>query len=316
MNHNESGNETLAESKQITQHNFSEGQKPIVTVRIATYMHEAYIKECIEGVLMQRTTFPVQIIVHDDASTDKTPSIIKEYEKKFPYLFTNIYQTENQYSKHGGKAVIDAMNKYTQGKYIAICEGDDYWTCPDKLQKQVNFLEANPEFALCFHNSEIIHGHKKTKKKYNFANFAKSIYTINDIIEKQWFIPTQSIVYRKEMNTMQKWSNYISNGDFALQLILAEKGPFFCVNETMSVYRKHPTSMNATHKRDFFSFKIIQILLYFDYYSEFKYNKIIWNRIEEIKSSVYKKNLYDRPLISRLFSIDYYIFKLKSAFKK
>jgi len=178
----------------------------------------------------------------------------------------------------------------------------------------VDFLERNEEYSMCFHNAEIRFDDNK-HKPHPFAKYSKNIYTIEDIINKAWFIPTQSIVYRKDMHSSPEWSKHVANGDYALQLLLAEKGSFYCINEIMSVYRKHGTSLNATHKRDYFPFKIIQILLYFDFYSNFKYNKIIWNRIEEIKSTIYKKNLYDRPLLNRLLSVDYYYFKFKSLVK-
>lgn len=111
---------------------------PIVSISCITYNHEDYIRDAIEGFLMQKTTFPVEILIHDDASTDKTADIIREYEKKYPHLIKPIYQTENQYSKGIG---VSATYQYPRanGNYITLCEGDDYWTDPYMLQKQVVF---------------------------------------------------------------------------------------------------------------------------------------------------------------------------------
>lgn len=123
-------------------------QEPLVSICCITYNHEKYIRDSIESFLMQETNFPFEIIIHDDASTDKTADIIREYEKKYPELIKPIYQTENQYSK--GIRVSLLTYKKSRGKYIAFCEGDDYWTDPLKLQKQVTFLEENPDYVITY----------------------------------------------------------------------------------------------------------------------------------------------------------------------
>src|SRR5574344_1986516 len=129
--------------------------KPLVVIRCITYNHESYIRDCLNGFVMQKTTFPFVAVVHDDASTDKTADIIREYAEKYPDIIKPIYETENQYSKSDG-SLERIMNAHTKGKYIALCEGDDYWIDPLKLQKQVDFLEANPEYSMCFHKAKVI----------------------------------------------------------------------------------------------------------------------------------------------------------------
>ena len=124
--------------------------EPLVSICCITYNHAPYIKECIEGFLMQKTTFPIEILIHDDCSTDGTTEIIKDYEKQYPDLIFPLYEEENQYQK-GKASEIDFYNyKRARGKYIAYCEGDDYWTDPLKLTKQVLFMEENPEIPCCF----------------------------------------------------------------------------------------------------------------------------------------------------------------------
>ena len=125
-------------------------QKPMVSVISITYNHEPYIRDCLEGFLMQKTNFPAEIIIHDDASTDHTADIIREYYEKRPDLFHVIIERENCYSIH--KPIMMPLYKQAQGKYIALCEGDDYWTDPLKLQKQFDFLESHPEYSGCFHS--------------------------------------------------------------------------------------------------------------------------------------------------------------------
>lgn len=122
---------------------------PLVTIRCITYNHEDYIRECLEGFIMQQTDFPFEAVVHDDASTDGTAEIIREYAEKYPDIIKPVFETENQYSKHDG-SLGRIMNQHMRGKYIAFCEGDDYWTDPHKLQKQVDFLESHPDCAMCY----------------------------------------------------------------------------------------------------------------------------------------------------------------------
>lgn len=145
----------LSSPTNLTSQEWSDDLLPMVSITCNTYMHENFIRDAIESFLMQKTTFKVEILVHDDASTDNTADIVREYESKYPHLFRNVYQIENQYKK------IPKTKKFIprykeRGKYIARCEGDDYWTDPYKLQKQVDFLEHNPDYVLCFHDAIVV----------------------------------------------------------------------------------------------------------------------------------------------------------------
>ena len=127
----------------------------IVSIICTAYNHEKYIRDALEGFVMQKTNFRFEAIVHDDASTDGTATIIREYAEKYPDIIKPIYETENQYSKHDG-SLQKIMNEACNGKYIAICEGDDYWTDSYKLQKQIDFLESHRDYTMCCSNSEIL----------------------------------------------------------------------------------------------------------------------------------------------------------------
>lgn len=120
----------------------------VVSIQCLTYNHALYIRQCLDGFVMQKTNFRFEAIVHDDASTDGTQDIIREYEKKYPDIIKPIYQKENQYSKGIPGYITNLVSSKCKGKYIAICEGDDYWTDPYKLQKQVDYLETHPECGL------------------------------------------------------------------------------------------------------------------------------------------------------------------------
>lgn len=120
----------------------------VVTIRCCTYNHEPYIRQCLDGFVMQRTNFRFEAVIHDDASTDRTGDIIREYAEKYPSIIIPIIEEENQYSKGDG-SISRILSPYMRGKYIAYCEGDDYWIDPLKLQKQVDFMESHPDYGLC-----------------------------------------------------------------------------------------------------------------------------------------------------------------------
>ncbi len=215
--------------------------KALVAIRCITYNHEAYIRDALEGFIMQKTNFPFVAIVHDDASTDGTADIIREYAAKYPDIIKPIYETENQYSKHDGslRRIMTAACEATGAKYIALCEGDDYWTDPLKLQKQVDFLESHPTFSLCFHNAhtKMLDG-SINDTIYNISGTRE--YTSSEIL-KNWTIPTASVVYRSgAIDNDPIMSNpKFKFGDNVLFLTAAKHGKLYCMDEYMSVYRKN-----------------------------------------------------------------------------
>ena len=220
---------------------------PLVTIRCITYNHEPYIRQCLEGFVMQKTTFPFEAVVHDDASTDGTAEIIREYAEKYPDIIKPIYETENQYSKHNG-SLTKIMNAHMRGKYIAICEGDDYWTDPLKLQKQVDFLESHPECSMCFHRShELL---EDVKVPLVFSHLREGYYTGEDVLET-WTVPTASVMYRNYGAYVGQCCPGVMWRDIFLFLLLAEKGCLYCMPDVMSVYRRNTNSVTLQQKKTF-----------------------------------------------------------------
>lgn len=216
-----------------------ENKNVVVSIICNAYNHELYIRQCLEGFVMQKTNFAFEVLIHDDASTDKTADIIREYEAKYPEIIKPIYQTENQYSKKTG---IMKTFQYprVKGKYIALCEGDDYWIDPLKLQKQVDFLEANPEYSMCFHRSNILN-ELEMNPVINPKVIEDKDYSANELFEN-WIVPTASIVYRSSIYTpMDKYINpeRMLNGDIILVLNCASRGKIRGFSDVMSVYRMH-----------------------------------------------------------------------------
>lgn len=269
-----------------------------------TYNHEKFIKEAIESFLKQKTNFKYEILIHDDASTDRTPLILREYEKKYPNLIRVIYQKENQYSK--GKMILSILDKKARGKYIAVCEGDDYWIDRNKLQKQIDYLEKNPKCGLCFHAVEI-YDDKLKKKIGEIAPYKKSqISSTKDIIlGGGGFIGTNSIVYRREaMLNPPKFYLECPVGDYPLQIINSTKEYAYFIKETMSAYRVNTgvswTDKNKSYEKEKeLNIKLIKMLEDLNSYTDYKYMKEIFKKIEEWSYRIIKCNQAKKINISK-----------------
>lgn len=174
---------------------------PLVSICCITYNHAQFIRKCLDGFLMQQTDFPIEILIHDDCSTDGTTEIIREYEAKYPDLIFPLYEEENQYQQ-GKAAEIDLYNyRRARGKYIAYCEGDDYWTDLLKLQKQVDFMEANPEYSVCWHRSKqfIVETGEYVEDKCEVVLNGKDGVDIDlDTYFSQWYTQPLTMVFRRD----------------------------------------------------------------------------------------------------------------------
>lgn len=220
--------------------------KPKVSVVCMVYKHEAYLRQCFDGFVMQKTTFPIEILVNDDCSPDGSANVMREYEEKYPELFHCIYQEENQYSK-GKMAWWEVLFPMAKGDYIAICEGDDYWIDPYKLQKQVDFMEQHSDFVACFHNARV--QYKDKVSLFNVLN--ESHYpTTEDLIKRRWFIATPTLLFRNVLQEYPDWRGEIINGDYLLELLLAREGRFFYMDDVMAVYRQDGLGMSAVLQKD------------------------------------------------------------------
>lgn len=227
----------LAKPLRMTEHNWPEGTVPLVSICCITYNHVNFIRDAIEGFLMQETTFPVEILIHDDASTDGTKDIIQDYCEKFPSLIRAYIQPENTYSKPNRRSYRREFDSMIMGKYVAICEGDDYWLTSYKLEKQIDFLERHPDVSLCFHNSVIYNKYVGSAGLF-LDNGENSWHDIYDVINKN-FIPTAAKVFRRSANKNIIIPNSIKAGDWISNLVLAEQGRVYYLHDVMSVYRIH-----------------------------------------------------------------------------
>lgn len=212
----------------------------MVSVLCQTYNHEEYIGECLQSLINQKVSFRYEILIHDDASTDNTANIIRKFEKEYPDLIKPIYQQVNQWSL-GNKVFSGIQLSRCTGKYVAICEGDDYWIDTSKLQKQVDLLERHAEYSMCFHNA-IERWSDREREDCCFSHIVDREYSGLEIY-KAWIIPTASVVFRKDILNSEHADCFLNPhflyGDIVLFLLAADCGTIMGMKDVMSVYRRH-----------------------------------------------------------------------------
>lgn len=223
--------------------------KPLAVMRTITYNHEKYLADALDGFLIQQTTFPTVAIVHDDASTDGTTEILRQYAEKYPDKIFPIFESENQYSKRDGSLnkIMEVAIDATSALYVALCEGDDYWTDSMKLQKQVGFLEANHDFTMIFANS-VMHWENGLKPDCTIVNFPDGLVTPQQLYAS-WQAPTATIVVRRSLfqSDIYKKSTSIKNaafGDIQVGVCSGLIGKIYFLDEAVSVYRKTGVGMS------------------------------------------------------------------------
>lgn len=234
----------LEEPINVNEQTWESDIKPVVSIACITYNHERYLRDTIEGFLMQETTFPFEIIIHDDASTDKTANIINEYKEQFPKLFVTIIQNENQWSKGGGSIYARFVYPKARGKYVALCEGDDYWTDPYKLQKQFHCLNENTSAVACVANASIIYENTNESRLF-YKNRKEGLLSQKEIMLGAGGVyATASLFFDKdEIQKSMIFKNHeefidLLAGDTVLIYALSEVGEVYYMDEVMSVYRR------------------------------------------------------------------------------
>lgn len=219
-----------------------------VSIICNVYNQEAYVRSALEGFVMQQTDFVFEVLVHDDASTDHTAEIIKEYEQKYPELIKPIYQTENQYSKRDG-TIKRLQSERAKGKYVALCEGDDYWTDPLKLQKQYNFMEKNPDYTMCGCGTKWLNMLSGKIEKQNMEKEDRDFSLEELLIPKNGraFTTVSFFLKTNVWKTVPRWGFPV--GDLPMTYYAAMQGKVHMLAEDMCVYRWHAAG-SWTEKND------------------------------------------------------------------
>lgn len=228
----------MSELRQNSNIGIKNDQSIAVSICCQTYNHKDYIEEALESFLMQKTDFDFEILLRDDASTDGTAEICREYAHKYPDKIKLLAYTENQWQK-GVRPFKDNI-KRAKGAYIAICEGDDYWTDPLKLQKQADFLEENEEYNICFSNVKIF---EQAINKLIKDNRTREVEATTDISDLAWgnYIHTPSVMLRNDF-TIPEWFKESPIGDWPLYMLALKDGKIKKLNEPTAVYRVHGCS--------------------------------------------------------------------------
>lgn len=313
--------------KEVEEYQNSKGKiNPLVSISVVTYQHVNYIKQCIDGILMQKTNFKFEILLGEDASTDGTRELCIEYAKKYPSKIRLFLHDRKNVIYINGNATGRFNMLYNlqqaKGKYIALCEGDDYWTDPLKLQKQVDFLEANEDFAICFHNSYVIFD-DVTKPTTVYSDFPwnnivkeKSIYKMEDVIEAP-LMPTASIVFRNTVDfSIPDSFHGVASGDMVLAMLLCGENKIKYFDVCWSTYRKHEKGITSNHKGDWIHanriFMYMRMMEYYSFNYKTNFKKVILKHLMEMNSY----NLIScRDRIKIFFLFPYIFFKILKRIK-
>jgi len=260
-------------------------KKPLVSVSIITYNHKNYIREAIESVLRQQTDFDLEICIGNDGSTDGTAQICNEYAKiNFPRTIIKVFHREREdldkkkYVGNGRRNFVKTL-KSCEGKYIALLDGDDYWTDPFKLQKQVDLLEQKPKFSGCYHKTQQVNLDGTLGRV--LGNSSPKLMRVKDTLAIYSPFHTSSFMFRRMALQFPAWFNRVTSGDMALFSIVSASGPIGRVNDIMSIYRKHGDGITDTDavKLNYHQ-KRIELMQHLNAFHQFSYAKKIKTVIE------------------------------------
>jgi glycosyltransferase involved in cell wall biosynthesis len=247
----------------------------------------------LEGVLMQQTSFDFEIVIGDDASTDDNQLIIKDFALRFPEKIRAFLHPKNlgptEPRELGGKNNVAFLFSECRGEYIALCEGDDYWTDPLKLQRQVDFLNNNPIYALCHHQLEVVYEDNSPKHSFNPEN-QRDMSSIEDLLmDNSWFVGTASTVFRNVFKTgMPDWWWKSASGDLGIFIEVARHGKIKYLPETMGGYRKHRGGMTNIHTPQnlFFLKNRMEMFANLDQYFAYQYSEILEKTVRKYQTEI------------------------------
>jgi glycosyltransferase involved in cell wall biosynthesis len=219
-------------------------QSPKVSVSLITYNHAPFIEQAIEGVLRQKTNFPIELVIGEDESSDGTREIVRRYADAHPELIRAHFHSRSSNISYQGRATgrHNFVNnlRSARGEYIALLDGDDYWIDPNKLQQQVDFLDSHPACSTCFHRVSVVDVAGKELRQSPVVGPDQSTYTVSDLLRRRFFTNAPSVMFRRGLfGDFPEWYFRVPVGDFALHVLNGMKGDFGFLNRVMSAYRVH-----------------------------------------------------------------------------
>ena len=247
-----------------------------------THNQERFIRDALDSVLCQKTTFSFNIIVSDDASSDGTVAILQEYQQHYPQKIRLMLNETNIGGPENLKRVIEA----SKAKYITCLDGDDFYTDEYKLQKQVDFLEAHPEYAACFHNTWYADEVGNLKGLFNKPDF-HAVHDAREFIRERWFVPIHSAVLRREYIEFPDWYNIVMNDDYVVHLSVVKHAPYYFMPNVMVAYRHHGNNTSrAYHNKILTNTQLCTILENMKPLYPTEYASDIEARIAEYKAEI------------------------------
>ncbi|HKP54369.1 MAG TPA: glycosyltransferase [Chloroflexia bacterium] len=248
-----------------------------VSVLIITYNHERFIAQAVESALMQQTDFDYEIVIGEDCSTDGTREIVRELHRRHPDKIRLLLPEKNLGVARNFAQTLDACH----GEYVALLEGDDYWTSPDKLQKQVEFLDSHPQCATCSHRVTIVHDDEQNRPDTVYPSFVKEISTLEDLF-KQEIVPTPSIMFRNKLFTeFPQWVFASYMVDFPLHVLNTQHGAIGHLMDIMAVYRVHSGGVYSGQSAIRNQEASVKLYEYINEHLNYKLKKVIDRRILE-----------------------------------
>lgn len=251
----------------------------LVSVVCITYNHEEYIRNALDGILIQETDFRYEVVVHDDASTDNTPQIIRNYEEKYPDLFRCIYEQQNQFSIRGAQSLFGDVFSICRGKYIAICEGDDFWIDRHKLQIQIHWMEEHSEYFMTAHNALCMDCTDYSLNAISPYTSDRELSPEEVIMQYKANLPTASLVMKSDIRNMEKFFLESGVGDLPVQLYSIFHGKIYYFDRIMSIYRYYHKGSwckevwGNTRTAVIHYIKMIRFTEKYDNYTEGKYDE-------------------------------------------
>lgn len=236
-------------------------QKPLVSVHLLTYNHAKFIAQSIESVVNQQTSFPFEIVIGDDHSTDGTSQIVDQYAAQYPDLIKVVRGKTNGGPQPNSIRILEN----SQGKYMAALEGDDYWIDPLKLQKQADFMEQNPDFAICFTNTRVEFFENNEEPYLLNTNIEKDVFELKDLIAETevWFMGTATLFYTmSSIFPVQPWFHKTKSGDIPMIMLAARHGKIKYLPDVTAAYRRHAAGASNTDHKDDAKFLENRIMMY------------------------------------------------------
>ncbi len=206
-----------------------------VSVLTVTYNHERYIAQAVESVMMQETDFEFEMVIGEDCSTDGTRSVLLELRDRYPNRIRLLLHEKNLGASHNAAAVLDA----SVGDYVLYLDGDDFFTCPTKLQKQADVLDANPSYTLCAHRFRQLHGEGTENEHYVVSSVQKPVFTLQDLLTKYQLHLSALLMRKSALAPLPAWFHDVGLGDIVMEFLCLQNGPGGFIDEVMSTYRIH-----------------------------------------------------------------------------